>query len=30
LIPGKRQSGGKDLSLHITKAGNKYLRTALV
>jgi transposase len=30
LIPGKRQSGGKDPSLHITKAGNKYLRTALV
>lgn len=30
LIPGKRQSGGKDPSLHITKAGNKYLRTSLV
>jgi transposase len=30
LIPGKRQSGYRDPSLHITKAGNKYLRTALV
>jgi transposase len=30
LIPGKRQSGTKDPALHITKAGNKYLRTALV
>jgi transposase len=30
LIPGKRQSGGKDPSLHITKSGNKYLRTSLV
>jgi transposase len=30
LIPGKRQSGGKDPALHITKTGNKYLRTALV
>ena len=30
LIPGKRQSGYKDPALHITKAGNKYLRTCLV
>jgi transposase len=30
LIPGKRQTGGKDPALHITKAGNKYLRTSLV
>jgi hypothetical protein len=30
LIPGKWQSGGKDPILRITKAGNKYLRTALV
>jgi len=30
LIPGKRQSGSSDPALHITKAGNKYLRTALV
>jgi transposase len=30
LIPGKRQSGGNDPSLHITKAGNKYLRTCFV
>jgi transposase len=30
LIPGKRQSGGSDPALHITKEGNKYLRTALV
>lgn len=30
LIPGKRSSGRSDLALHITKAGNKYLRTAFV
>ena len=30
LIPGKYASGGKDPALKITKAGNKYLRTALV
>ncbi len=30
LIPGKFSSGGKDPSLRITKAGNKYLRTILV
>lgn len=30
LIPGKRQSGRKDPALHITKAGNKYLRTTLI
>lgn len=30
LIPGKKSSGGKDPSLSITKAGNKYLRTAIV
>ncbi len=30
LIPGKRQSGEKDPALHITKAGNKFLRTAFV
>lgn len=30
LMPGKRQSGNADPTLHITKAGNKYLRTAIV
>jgi len=30
LIPGKHQSGGKDPALRITKAGNKYLRTAII
>lgn len=30
LMPGKRQSGHHDPVQHITKAGNKYLRTALV
>lgn len=30
LIPGKRQSGSSDPSLRITKAGNKFLRCAIV
>lgn len=30
LMPCKRQSGYHDPALHITKAGNRYLRTALV
>jgi len=30
LVPGKHASGERDPSLRITKAGNKYLRTALV
>jgi transposase len=30
LIPGKHQSGRKDPALRITKAGNKYIRTAVV
>lgn len=30
LIPGKRQSGGKDPALQITKEGNKRFRTALI
>ena len=30
LIPGRWQSGKKDPALRITKAGNKYIRTALV
>jgi transposase len=30
LIPKKESSGDKDPALHITKAGNKYLRLALV
>jgi transposase len=30
VVPGKHQSGEKDPALHITKAGNKFLRTAFV
>jgi transposase len=30
LIPGKCSSGSRDPSLHITKQGNKYIRTALI
>jgi transposase len=30
LIPGKKASGDKDPAMRITKAGNKYLRLALV